>query len=98
MPNQWPCSLCRTCPTGGMCIHMHCAWFLAAGWCCQACLAKTRAGDNCAVLSNVLCCAVLQDRERGVVWEETIIFLHDDAKMVGTLRWHVASLVPAATQ
>lgn len=25
----------------------------------------------------------LQDRERGVVWEETIIFLQDDAKMVG---------------
>jgi hypothetical protein len=24
----------------------------------------------------------VQDRERGVVWEETIIFLQDDAKMV----------------
>ncbi|GFH27512.1 uncharacterized protein HaLaN_25843, partial [Haematococcus lacustris] len=24
----------------------------------------------------------MQDRERGVVWEETIIFLPDDAKMV----------------
>lgn len=26
----------------------------------------------------------VQDRERGVVWEETIIFLQDDAKMVST--------------
>lgn len=25
----------------------------------------------------------MQDRERGVVWEETIIFLEDDCKMVG---------------
>jgi len=24
----------------------------------------------------------MQDRERGVVWEETIIFLQDDCKMV----------------
>jgi superfamily II RNA helicase len=45
-----------------------------------------------------MCCAVLQDRERGVVWEETIIFLHDDAKMVGTLRAHVTLPLPAATQ
>lgn len=27
----------------------------------------------------------LQDRERGVVWEETIIFLQDDAKMVSSV-------------
>jgi hypothetical protein len=27
-------------------------------------------------------CAPTQDRERGVVWEETIIFLQDDVKMV----------------
>jgi replicative superfamily II helicase len=25
----------------------------------------------------------MKDRERGVVWEETIIFLEDDTKMVG---------------
>lgn len=34
--------------------------------------------------SCCICSLPPQDRERGVVWEETIIFLPDECKMVGT--------------